>query len=90
MNSGDFDEWELSEGGPYYVEVGKNIDIQYTARANVSVRNNVTNITTVVEQDVTKVYTFYEYDQSNVEYYYYKDCVIKDFSPHSGLIVGGT
>lgn len=90
LNSGDFDDWETSEGGPYYVEVGKNIDIQYQTRANVTVKSNVTNTTSVVEQDVIKVYTFYEYDQSSVEYYYYKDCIIKDFSPHSGLIVGGT
>jgi hypothetical protein len=27
MKSAEFDEWALSEGGPYYVEVGKNIDI---------------------------------------------------------------
>jgi hypothetical protein len=25
-----------------------------------------------------------------VEYYYYKDAIVKDMQPHSGLIVGGT
>jgi hypothetical protein len=39
-----------------------------------------------VEQSVTKTYTYYEYDVSSVEYYYYKDCVVKDMQPHSGLI----
>jgi hypothetical protein len=46
MQSGDFDDWELSEGGPYYVEVGNNIDIEYKTRANVTVHSNLTNSTT--------------------------------------------
>ena len=46
--------------------------------------------TQVVEQDVINSWFYYEYDPSSVEYYYYKDCVVKDMQPHSGLIVGGT
>ena len=44
----------------------------------------------MVEEDVVKEFTYYEYEPSSVEYYYYKDCVVKDMQPHSGLIVGGT
>lgn len=42
------------------------------------------------EKMLTKNYTFYEYDPSNVEFYYYKDCVVKGMSPHTGLREGGT
>lgn len=37
-----------------------------------------------------KTWTYYEYDPSSVEYYYYKECVFRDMSPHSGVIAGGT
>lgn len=43
MKSAEFDEWTQTNGGPYYVEVGKNIDIHYKARENVTVKVNNTN-----------------------------------------------
>lgn len=47
--------WNITHGGPYYVEVGKNISIKYLATENVSVivsnpynnASNDTNVTTV-------------------------------------------
>ena len=35
-------------------------------------------------------WTYYNFDPSSVEYYYYKDSIVKDIQPHSGLINGGT
>lgn len=90
LKTAELDEWTLTDGGPYYLEVGKNIDIDYKSRVNVSIKNNVTNTTTIVEQDIVKTYTLYEFDPSSVEYYHYKDCIVKDMQPHSGLILGGT
>ena len=45
---------------------------------------------TISEQTVTKTWIYYDYEPSSVEYYYYKDCVVKDMHPHAGLIQGGT
>lgn len=67
MKSAEFDEWTHSEGGPYYLEVGKNVDIPYRSRENVTIRTNNSNatgnpITYIEEQDVIKKYVYYEYD----------------------------
>ena len=37
MKSAEFDEWYQTQGGPFYVEAGRNIDIQYKTLMNVSV-----------------------------------------------------
>ena len=37
--------WTLTEGGPYYVEVGRNIDVKYVSRGNVTIRTNNSNST---------------------------------------------
>jgi hypothetical protein len=50
---------------------------------------NVTN-TTYEEINATKQWLYYQYEPSMVEYYYYKDSVVKDMLPHSGVVVGGT
>lgn len=39
---------------------------------------------------ITKTWTYYDYEPSAVEYYYYKDCIIKDMQPRAGLLDGGT
>ena len=36
MKSVAFDDWTHTHGGPFYVEVGKNINIDYMAKVNVS------------------------------------------------------
>jgi hypothetical protein len=41
-------------------------------------------------QTVNKDFTYFDFDPSNVEFYYYKDCIIKEMQPHSGLLKGGT
>ena len=89
--------WTKTHGGPYYVEVGKNLSIQYMETVNVSVpiqnTGNDTNATVqynYVVQNLEKTWVYYEYDPSNVEYYYYKDCIVKEMQPHSGLLNGGT
>jgi hypothetical protein len=79
-------DWHHTHGGPQYVEVGKDIDIQYHTRMNVThhIKKNATNssaavdITQTVEEDVVRTWVYYEYDPSSVEYYYYKDCIVKD------------
>ena len=87
--------WNRTQGGPYYVEVGKNTKIDYTTR-EVGVISTIFNSTTnqsvqlYGEQNVTKTWVYYDYDPSSVEYYYYKDCIVKDMQPHSGLLTGGT
>lgn len=50
MNPPKLTNWTKTHGGPYYVEVGKNIEIQYHTRANVTVKakpstTNATNTT---------------------------------------------
>ena len=39
---------------------------------------------------MTKSFTYYDYEPSSVEFYYYKDCIVKQMQPHSGLLKGGT
>ena len=92
-------DWTKTHGGPYYVEVGKNIKVDYWSRENITVKGQSGNYTynvtienatqindTIAEQTVTKTWIYYDYEPSSVEYYYYKDCVVKDMHPHAGLI----
>ena len=101
MPSSEFSNWTRTHGGPFYAEVGKNIEVQYHVKVNVTKKSttagvgNNTNATAVAtytteEEDQLRSWIYYEYDPSSVEYYYYKDCVVKDMQPHSGLVVGGT
>lgn len=95
LNTPRLHRWNATNGGPYYVEVGKDEKIQYIAKETVVVNtiyNATTNETVKVygEQNVTKTWIYYDYEPSSVEYYYYKDCIIKDMQPHSGLLTGGT
>lgn len=79
LNSPKIWNWTKTHGGPYYVEVGKNIKHEYMEKENVTVVLNATsNLTETTEQNVVKTWTYYDYEQSSVEYYYYKDCIIKD------------
>lgn len=38
MNPPQITNWTRTHGGPYYVEVGKNIEVQYHTRVNVTVK----------------------------------------------------
>lgn len=92
MNSPEFVNWTRTHGGPYYVEVGKNIEVQYHAKVNVtkklstgatvnstnSTNSSIAVTTYTVEEDVIKTWIYYEYEPSSVEYYYYKDCIVRD------------
>lgn len=91
MNTPQMWNWTKTHGGPYYAEVGKNIKIDHLSKENITIKAyngndyvNATNNTTdkaaytTVEQDVTKTWIYYEYEPSNVEYYYYKDCIVRD------------
>jgi len=80
--------WTRTQGGPYYVEIGRNISVQYISEHNVSI--SVGNHTENKTEKVEKSHIFFNYDPSHVEYYYYKDCVVKQLQPHSGLLSGGT
>ncbi len=42
MNNPKLQNWTKTHGGPYYVEVGKNIEIQYHTRVNVTVKGKLT------------------------------------------------
>ncbi len=94
MKSAEIDTYTQTNGGPFYVEAGRNVEIKYKTLANVTVKLNVTNSTAVstqvVEQSILKTWIYYEFEPSSVEYYYYKDCIVKEMNPHSGLILGGT
>jgi len=64
MNPPKLTNWTKTHGGPYYVEVGKNIEIQYHTKANITIKtkpsnttNSTTNITEIsqtVEEDVIR------------------------------------
>jgi len=99
MKSADIQSWTKTHGGPFYVEVGKTFDYKYKSGTNVTVipasTKTVNNVTTdipmqTLEEDIIKTWVYYDFEPSNVEYYYYKDCIVKDMLPHSGLINGGT
>jgi hypothetical protein len=47
MKSPSFDTWSQTNGGPFYVEVGHNQEVKYLTRANVSVKINGTNSTSI-------------------------------------------
>jgi hypothetical protein len=51
---------------------------QTTTTSNTTNSTSVESFYTTVEEDVIKDWLFYEYEASSVEYYYYKDCVVKD------------
>lgn len=38
MNNPKLQNWTKTHGGPYYVEVGKNIEIQYHTKVNVTIK----------------------------------------------------
>ena len=57
------------------MEIGRNTSVKYMKEHNVSVV--IGNVTESKIEKVEKSYVFFNYDPSHVEYYYYKDCIIK-------------
>lgn len=45
MNSAEIDTWTQTNGGPFYVEVGRNVEVKFTSKVNVTVNLNNTNST---------------------------------------------
>ncbi len=41
MMSPNLTNWTRTHGGPYYLEVGKNIEIQYHSRVNITINQTV-------------------------------------------------
>lgn len=41
MMSPNLTNWTLTHGGPYYLEVGKNIEIKYHSRVNITINQTV-------------------------------------------------
>lgn len=73
--------WNRTHGGPIYLSVGQHRVF------------NTTNNTLNDEGGYNVTYfnkTSYQYSSSFVEYYYYKQPVIKKVEPRSGLTRGGT
>lgn len=68
-----------TNGGPWYIEVGRNMDIPTIN--TLGVKANIT-----VESD----HVFYDYDPSAVEFYQYPDCTMLSKHPNYGVDVGGT
>jgi len=66
------------------------MNVTHHIKKNATNTSAAVDVIQTVEEDVVRSWVYYEYDPSSVEYYYYKDCVVKDMQPHSGLIVGGT
>lgn len=44
MTTPELTNWTMTHGGPYYVEVGKNIEIKYHTRMNVTKTKTITGI----------------------------------------------
>jgi hypothetical protein len=82
VNSPKLESWTKTNGGPLYIEVGRDQKINYLSAEKSS--------NSTVPADLEKAWTYYDYDASSVEFYHYKDCVIKEIQPHSGIISGGT
>ena len=83
LNSPRIESWTKTNGGPFYIEVGRDQAIKYISGQKQAIGNSTA-------PDSTKDWIYYDYDVSSVEFYHYKDCVIKEIQPHSGLITGGT
>jgi len=66
-------------GGPWYVEVGRDVHIPLSS--TLGFKGNQT----VVSQHV-----FYDYDPSAVEFYQYPQPTVVFKHPHQGVDVGGT
>lgn len=49
MKSVALNAWTQTNGGPFYIEVGRNQNIKYLTRTNVSVKINGTNGTSVTQ-----------------------------------------
>jgi hypothetical protein len=62
--------WYRTYGGPVYVELGKNTELNTTYQ--------------------TEPVIMYSYISSYVEFYYYKQPVVKEVFPHGGQREGGT
>jgi hypothetical protein len=63
MNPPKLTNWTKTHGGPYYVEVGKNIEIQYHTKANMTIKvkspqasNTTVNGTNGTTANATEVY----------------------------------
>lgn len=41
LKTPEFMNWTRTHGGPYYVEVGKNIEVQYHVKVNVTTTKKI-------------------------------------------------
>ena len=41
MMSPNLTNWTMTHGGPFYVEVGKNIEVQYHSKVNITINQTV-------------------------------------------------
>lgn len=69
MRAPRLSNWFKTHGGPVYIEVGTNKQLQLSE---------------------SEKYTSLVYPPSYVEFYYYKQPVIKTIYPHGGKAAGGT
>jgi hypothetical protein len=72
--------WTKTHGGPIYLAVGEHLTLNVT---NYMYTEDVVNVTYYNK-------TLYSYSNSFVEYYYYKQPVVKKVEPKAGLTRGGT
>ena len=77
---------DQTNGGPLYMSVGEQITI------NKTVYKEVTDEATghVSIQPVIETDHIYQLGNSKVEYYYYKQPIVKKIEPNAGLVAGGT
>jgi hypothetical protein len=73
LNSPRIESWTKTNGGPFYIEVGRDQSIKYLSGDKQGIGNG-----TGVAPDFTQDWIYYDYDVSSVEFYHYKDCVIKE------------
>lgn len=72
--------WNRTHGGPIYLSVGEHLVLNAT---NYTYSEDIVNVTHYNK-------TLYQYSTSFVEYYYYKNPVVRKVEPSSGLTRGGT
>lgn len=77
---------ESTNGGPLYMSVGEQISINKTVYKEVTDESSGhSSMQPVVETD-----HIYHLGNSKVEYYYYKQPIVKKIEPNAGLVAGGT
>jgi hypothetical protein len=72
--------YNVTLGGPFYIEVGRDIELDMTHHESAHHAINVGDSS----------FTYFEYLPSSVEFYHYKQCTMISMYPTHGITKGGT